>query len=69
MQLRESVPAFPCTKGNVNMLKKEGSAYLPDAFTDLSPMVNKNEVPPSVVRQVFAIPGIRLHGRRQRCRR
>src|ERR1035438_7311189 len=47
---------LPCTNGNENMLKNEGSAYLPDALTALSPMVHKREISHSVVRQVFAIP-------------
>src|SRR4029079_14664642 len=55
-----AVLAFPALNGNVNMLNSDGSAYFPDAYTDLSPMANSNFVWPSDVRHVFAMPGISL---------
>src|ERR1700761_2546538 len=50
--------ALPSTKGSVNMLNMDASAYLPPAKTDLSPTANKNEVNPSETRQVLAMPGM-----------
>src|ERR1700710_3131438 len=53
-----ALAALPCKNGSVNMLKNEGSTYLPLAKTDLSPSVNNRDTGPSLVRQVLATPGI-----------
>ena len=34
----KAVAALPCTKGIVNMLKREESAYIPSAYMDLLPI-------------------------------
>src|SRR5207249_10469915 len=56
----KAVARLPCTNGNVNMLNKELSAYLPDAYIDLSPMLNNDFISSSDTRQVFITPGISL---------
>src|SRR5690242_14895359 len=40
------------------MLNKEASAYLPEAYIDLSPILNNDFTSSSETRQAFTIPGI-----------
>src|SRR5258705_6148322 len=54
----KAVLGLPCTKGNENMLNREGSTYFPDAYIGLLSMENKSLVSFSDMRQVLAMPGI-----------